>query len=55
MEESCIEQQEALYLDDRGYLMNDRGEYILDHDGNQVHLSQEHIQALRDKGMLMKL
>ncbi|EAS06847.2 hypothetical protein TTHERM_00724670 (macronuclear) [Tetrahymena thermophila SB210] len=47
------EEEELIYqLDDQGYLMDEHGNYILDEKGQQVKLSGEQIDYLRNQNIL---
>jgi len=39
-------------LDEKGYLIDDRGNYILDDEGQPIQLSPEHIEYLKTNNML---
>lgn len=38
MEESCVVQQ--LYLDEQGYFINEKSEYVLDANGQRLKLTE---------------
>ncbi|EAR99376.1 hypothetical protein TTHERM_00133420 (macronuclear) [Tetrahymena thermophila SB210] len=49
------EEEEVVYeLDDKGYLIDEKGNYILDDEGKPIQLSQEHIEYLKTNHMLQE-
>ena len=47
------EDDEVVYqLDDNGFLLDEKGNIIVDDDGRPIQLTQEHIEYLRSANML---